>query len=133
MIHECRLKAIKKHHAFGALLVVVMLYLLNYFDVAKIEHWSSYAIGMTVTLGFLYLVGNSKVSVEINEDSVIVYHSGMVQANIPKESISLVSVEGQKNQSVILISTRDGLKYSVPLACFSDAEVTAIERDLRKA
>lgn len=133
MTYECRLKGITKKHVFGALLSLLAFYLMDYFGVANVEHWSAYAIGIVLALGFLYFVENSMIRVEIEDEAVTIYHSGMVQGNIPRVLITDVERVCHKGRSAIVISTSDGLKYSAPMGCFSEAEVEEMLKELRKA
>ncbi len=133
MTYECRLKRVKKEHVFGALFSVLALYLVDYFGIADIKHWSAYAIGIVLVLGFLYLIANTMVRVEIGGEVVTIYHSGMVQGNIPRASIVSVQRVGHKGRSGIVISTSDGLEYMAPMVCFSEAEIEEMLKELRKS
>lgn len=133
MTYECRLSAITKMHVFGASVAVLVLFVVHQLGIADVEDWSAYAIGIVFALGLLYLIGNSTVRLSIEGEAVTLYHSGMVQGSIPRESITGVREVGYKGRSGIVISTSDGLEYNVPIACFSEAEVEEMLRELRKA
>jgi hypothetical protein len=133
MTCECRLERIMKKHVFGALFSVLAYYLVDHFGFARIEHWSAYAIGIVLTLGFMYINEYSMIRVEIEGESVTIYNSGMVQGNIQRALITRVETVGPKGRPAIAISTSDALEYSMPIACFSEAEVEEMLKELRKA
>lgn len=133
MVFECRLRGITRKHAYGALVAISLTFLLDYLDIMKFEYWSSYAIGVVLALAFLYLVENSKVRVEVNDDIVTIYHSGMVQASIPMETIDQAVLSGEGRLARIIVSTTDGLRYYIPMNCFGEAEVTAVMNELKRA
>jgi hypothetical protein len=130
MIYECRLNRLRKQHVYAGLLTILVLFLMNCFDIGSSRYWWSYSIGIALAMGTFYLIRNFRVRVVTTDRSVTVYHSGMVHVNIRKESIKEVSLSGGRGRSGIAISTIEGLKYAIPCDCFSDSEIRALLDEL---
>ena len=133
MIYECRLNKVKRQHVYAGVLTIVGIYLLSFLGFRGSEYWWASSIGIALALVASYLIGNTKVRIEENGETVTVEHSGMVHANIPIDSIAEVSMSGSKNLSRIVIVTNDGLKYFIPVECFSSSEVEKLMKTLGKA
>jgi hypothetical protein len=132
MIYRCRLNRVRPQHLYAALLSIVGLYLLSQFDIVSSKYWWAYSIGITLAIGLSYLVGNTKIRIEINGKSVIIEHSGMVYANFPVDSIDRVVVNDSGGISRIVVVTNEGLKYYIPCECFSNTEIETLLKALRK-
>jgi hypothetical protein len=133
MIYECRLNRFRRHHVYAVLTTVVELYLLSYIGFGGAAHWWASSIGIAIAAGASYLIGNTKVCIEIDGGAVVVEHGGMVHANFTIDALARVAVSGSGNDSRIVVATNDGLKYSIPCGCFSKAEVNALLKALRGA
>jgi hypothetical protein len=131
MIYECRKNALKKQSVYAGLLIVLVLAMSNYLGIFTSEYWWGYSIGIILALVVTYLTSNTKVSVKIEGERVIVYHDGMVYGNVSKDSITEVSVGGADNLSRITVVTDDGLKIYIPAMCFSETEIESLVKALR--
>ncbi len=126
MSYECRLNRFKRHHLYAALTTIFGLYLLSYVDFWGAGSWWAYAIGIAIAAGASYLIGNTKVRIEIDGGAVVVEHSGMVHANFTIVELASVAVDGSGREVRIVVVTKEGLKYLIPCWCFSKAEVNAL-------
>ncbi|MCB1826504.1 MAG: hypothetical protein KDJ54_18775 [Candidatus Competibacteraceae bacterium] len=123
----------RQHHLYAALLTIIGLYLLSYFDFGGARYWWAYSIGIAMGAGASYLIGNTKVRIETNGEAVTVEHSGMVHANFTVDSVASVTVSGSGSMSRIVVVTHEGLKYYIPCECFSKTETEALLKVLRRA
>jgi hypothetical protein len=132
MIYECRLNRFRRHHLYAALLIIVGLYLLSYFEVGNAAHWWAYSIGIAIAVGAAYLFGNTRVRIEINGEAVTVEHSGMVHANFTLDSVASVAVNGSGRLARIEVETNDGLRFYIPCECFTETKIEELTKVLRK-
>ena len=133
MTYECRLNRFRRHHLYAALTTIFGLYLLSYVDFWGAGSWWAYAIGIAIAAGAWYLIGNTKVRIEIDGGAVVVEHSGMVHAHFTIEDLASLAVDGTSRESRIVVVTNEGLKYLIPCGCFSKAEIDALLLALRGA
>jgi hypothetical protein len=133
MIYECRLNRFRRHHIYAVLTTIVGLYLLSYIGFGSAAHWWASSIGIAIAAGAWYLIGNTKVRIEIDGGAVVVEHSGMVQANFTIEELASVAVDGSGRESRIVVATNEGFNYLIPCGCFSKAEIDALLLALRGA
>jgi hypothetical protein len=123
MIYECRLYRFKLRHLYAALLGIFVVYLLGYFGFGSSDYWFAYTIGITLAAVATYLIGNTKVRIEINGENIIIEHNGMVHANFSVDSIETAQLRGSGSISKIVVVTNEGLKYYIPCECFSKNEL----------
>ena len=133
MIYECRLNKVTRRHAYTGLLAIVSIYLLSHLVFGTSEYWPSSSIGIALAIGVSYITGNTKVRIEEDGETVKIEHSGMVNANIPIDSIASISLSGSRNLSKLVIVTNDRLKYFIPIKCFSRSEIERLVNALDKA
>jgi hypothetical protein len=133
MIYECRLNRVTRQHVYAGLLAIGGIYLLSLLGYRGSEYWWASSVGIALALGASYLIGNTRVRIEENGETVTVEHSGMVHANIPIDSIANVSMSGIGNMARIVAVTNDGMKYFIPVGCFSGSEVEELIKVLGKA
>ncbi|WP_078120105.1 hypothetical protein [Thiosocius teredinicola] len=126
MIYECRLNKVTRQHLYAALLVILGMYLLNLFGLWASEYWWATSIGIVLALGFSFVIGNSRVRVEIGDGTIIVEYSGMVQANIAADAIESVTMSGSDSLQRIVIVTDDGSKYFIPCECFTSTQLEGL-------
>ena len=115
----------------AALSAITIPYLLYYFGVTDNEQWWTFSIGALAALAFAHLISNTKVEIRILDRNVIIYHAGMVQSNFPKHTVSRVRAIGDGCDRHMEILTTDGLKFCVPMACFSEEEMGEIMSNLK--
>lgn len=126
MIYECRCNRFRRHQIVAALLAIVGLYLLSYTGLASAGNWGAYSIGLAIAAGAAYLLGNTRVRIEIDGGAVTVEHSGMVHANFALDSVAHVELTGAGSMSRIAVVTHEGQKYYIPGECFSKTEIEAL-------
>jgi hypothetical protein len=131
MIYECRLNRFKIRYLYAALLTITVLYLMSYMGLYSAEDWSAYAIGFALGTAAAYLIGNTKVRIEINRENVLVEHSGMVYGNFTVDSIDTIQLRGSDSMSKIVVVTNEGLKYFIPCECFSKKELDELLEKLK--
>jgi hypothetical protein len=123
---------VRKQHIYTTLLTVFILSLIGYFEIlGPSKYWWSTCIGLLLALGATYSITNSKVSINIEDNKITVYHSGMVQGTFSKDSITQVTQSGRDGLSRIIITTANERKIYIPSGCFSDSDLEAVMNQLR--
>jgi hypothetical protein len=108
------------------LAAIVIPYTLNHFAITDTGPWWSVSIGAVAVLLLFNLLSRTKTGIHIQDDNVTLYHSGMVQGNVPMRSVRRVSAAGKGHDRRLEIQTTDELRFPVPVACFSEEQISEI-------
>ena len=131
MTYECKLTRLGlTSYLFAGLSAIAIPYMLYHLGASNNDHWVAVSVGGLAALVITYLLSNTRVRIHIQDENVVIYHSGMVQANFPKRSVSRVDIEGHGHSQRLKVITKDGLTFNVPSSCFSDGEIREIVSNL---
>lgn len=132
MIYEGKLKLLNDAYFISAAFVLAALVALYFLNILN-EKYLYYVLGFSTTLVFSYFLTTSKVRVEINKGWLIIYYSGMVQANIEINSVRRLTEKSKGKMTGVEIETSDNLIFFMPTSCFDEAAKQEIISHLKNA
>lgn len=120
MKHEIRLKLISSYYLASCVFLVIVIFILYNYEILS-ENYLYSSLGTLVAFVLAYLLANSKVRIEINDEQLTIYYSGMVQGNIDIKTILSLREKEQGEIRGVEVETNDGRKYFMPLSCFKES------------
>jgi len=120
----------------GMIRILVFLIAINiaayYYEGAPSERLLYFSMAILVLFAIMNLLFPARSVITIEENAVTFENNGMVTANFHLDDVEEVELGSEKCNRLLLVSTKDKLKFGIPASGYSDEDITKIVNALSR-
>ena len=114
------------------LFLVVLNLMVYYYDEAPAERLIYFSIAILGLFALTSILFPGKSVITIENSAVTFLSNGMVTANFDLNDVETVELSNDKCNRLLLVSTKDNLKFGMPTSGYSNEDIKNIIKALKK-